>query len=199
MAEEKFASEQRAKLVSALEDANLIRPRLRLEELATLPLVPEFVELATEQPESVETRELETYLRTVLEAASRETGLARIALQDAQGAEILSAGGSASKPDAEQRKMVEAVVEDIKNPGTPAGTIKGYISLETETILLTQDGNAPSTTSSIQGGTSLLSPSRAMADIPNATRSLAIIAGLSVLGTGLAGAFLLRRRRHREA
>ncbi|MET1411006.1 hypothetical protein ABVF61_02000 [Roseibium sp. HPY-6] len=199
VSEEKAALEQREKLVSALEDASLIRPRLRLEELATLPLVPEFVALAIAQPESLETRELETYLLTVLEAAGRETGLARIALVDAQGAEILSTGGAASKPEAGPEKMVEAVVEDFENPGTPAGKIKGYISRETETILLAQDGNAPSTTSSIPGGASLLSGGKALVEIPNTTRSLAIIAGLSVLGTGFAGAFLLRRRRHREA
>lgn len=194
LAEEKVASEQRAKLVSALEDANLLRPRLRLEELATLPLVPEFVELAADQPESLETRELQAYLLTVLEAASVETGLARIALLDAQGVEILSTEGSVSAPEAIPGKMVEAVVEDFENPGTSAGKIKGYISRQAGTML-PQDGNAPSTTASVKP----FSESKALADIPNSTRALSLMTGLSVLAIGLAGAFLLHRRKLHEA
>ncbi|POF31662.1 hypothetical protein [Roseibium marinum] len=188
-------SQERDLLVGALKDAWLTGPRLRLEELAALPLIPEYLSIAENRPDSVDAKELEDYLRTVLEAAGRETGLQRIALVSANGSELLAAENpAAASPDA-KAVQVEAVVYDFDDPQTPAGRLTGALADSSLTILPPDSATGTDTTASTAGGParpgSLDANSFGVADL---TRLLAALAGIATALFGLTGAALLRTR-----
>ena len=187
-------AEERGLLIDELEKSRLNGPQLRLEELATLPLVSEFVDLSSRLPDSTETRELRDYLQTVLEAASIETGLERITILDDNGHELLVAGDLLSNAPALERHELSAVVRAIDDPEKVEGKLAGYIPKNGIPTLLPTDATSPSTTAGLSSSKPYLSNAQTTSVIPRTTRYLALIAGIAIAVSGLTGAFLLRRR-----
>ena len=181
-------------LQSALTDVSLTAPRLRLEELAKLPLVPEFLFLAQTQPDSVDAEELKTYLQSVLNAAIQETGLSRIALVSKAGEELILAETLLSETKDSASVDVHALVESFDGSGQTAGQLTGSLPESAITVLAPQGPADTRTTASIATDRA---PTAAMAglDIPASTRFLSLAAGFATALVALLGAVLLRRPR----
>ncbi|WP_029061633.1 hypothetical protein [Labrenzia sp. DG1229] len=190
--EQRKSDAETALLINELKNARLAGPRLRLEELAALPLIPEFVELSRRQPDGLEAQELGAYLRAVLEAASSETGLARIAIVDAEGRQLLSADSLISNETTEESHRLAAIVYDINDPAKAAGKIAGYVPKTAMSMLLPSDTNSPTRTAGISSSTSANASTLAVLDIPGTTRLLSLVAGIAIAFFGLSGAVLLR-------
>ncbi|WP_156510594.1 hypothetical protein [Labrenzia sp. OB1] len=194
-AREIAVSQERDLLVSALKDVWLTGPRLRLEELAALPLIPEYLSIAETRPNSADARELEDYLRTVLDAAGRETGLQRIALLSADGSEVLAAENTAAAPTDAKTVEVEAVVYDFNDPQSPAGRLTGALPDGSLTILPPDGPTGTNLTASTAGSPAWAGPeANAFGGVADLTRLLAILAGIATALCGLTGAALLRNR-----
>ncbi|MES0881524.1 hypothetical protein [Roseibium sp. SCP14] len=188
-----MASLERERLVEALSNAQLTVPRLRLEELASLPLIPEYLAIVAEQPDSVDAQELKSYLQTVLDAASEETGLARIALEAADGTELLVAENPATSSATAENPRLEAAVPDFEDFNKTDGLLAGYLPESTMNVLLPQGTDGAEVTSSTSSA--FAAHNAAVSEIPERTRLLAILAGLASAIVGLSGATLLRRQR----
>lgn len=191
--------EERRVLSEALEEAMLTAPRLRLEELASLPLVSEFVALSDAQPDSPDAADLKAYLQTVLDAAIEETGLARIALETNEGALLLASQNPAtdagnSSPNA---PGITADVPGYSDPDTTIGRLNASVPESRIAVLAPADG----TNSAITAGISDtgMSGTPAAAGIPSATRMLAIAAGLAAALFGILASALLRKAARPEA
>lgn len=180
-------------LQSALTDVSMTAPRLRLEELASLPLVPEFLFLAQDQPDSLDAEELKTYLQSVLDAAIQETGLSRIALVSAAGEELILAETLLSEDGDSSSLEVRAQIKDFEGSGEDAGYLTGVLPASKVLVLAPQSTSETQVTASTtqdrlsDGGSGL--------DIPASTRLLSLVAGLVTALIGLLGAVLLRRYR----
>jgi len=186
---------QHAILLDALQEEMLNGPRLRLEELAALPLVPEFLTLTDEQPDGVDAQELKNYLQTVLEAAGQETGLKRIALVSAGGDELLATENPAAGSFGEDAPQLEAIVYDLDDPERPVGQLTGLLPDSTLTVLLPESTAASDITASIETGSTGDGNPPSATGIPGTTRLLATLAGLAAVLLGLTSAALLRNRR----
>lgn len=185
-----------AQLLKALSDAHQTPARLRLEELAGLPLVPELVELAGTRPGTQDVKELKAYLQTVLDAARSDTGLTQIALLDTNGHELIGSKAAPS-PDARPARRLSAPVFGLSQTDQPAGQIIGLLPEITVTLL--PDGTdlpraAP--TASIPSPSSGASVSSSR--IPEQTRMFSLAAGLATALIGLTSALVLHTRRKRS-
>lgn len=187
-----FAAE-RAKLSDALRHARLTAPRLRLEELANLPLVAEYISLAADEPDSTDTKELYSYLQTVLEATLEESGLANLNLSSVAGDRLITVSAPQVTSSDNEAFTVEVAVPDVYGSGETVGRLSGAIASEAAAVLASPYPIAVETTASIQerpGRWSSLGPALPPSDL---TRLLAIIGGLITALVGLLGAGLLRR------
>ncbi|MES0810625.1 hypothetical protein ABLO27_14175 [Roseibium sp. SCPC15] len=180
-------------LISALSEARLTVPRLRLEELATLPLIPEYLAIASKHPDSEDTVELENYLRTILNAASEETGLERITLETVDGTELLASGQSPASAPITETPRLEADVLDFEDLKSVSGKLAGYLPESAMSVLLPQAGEGVEVTSSISA--SGAGSASSISTIPDRTRLLAILGGLASAMLGLLGAVLMKRQR----
>lgn len=185
--------EERRLLSEALEEAQLTAPRLRLEELASLPLVSEFVSLSEDQPDSADTEDLRAYLQTVLDAAIQETGLSRIVLETVDGTLLLASDNPAADTGGTQSggPAIGASVPGYSDPDATVGRLTGSVPESRIAILAPGDGTSGDITASTgaagKPGTS--DPT----GIPSSTRLLAVAAGLAVALFGLLAGALLRR------
>ncbi|WP_298965831.1 hypothetical protein [uncultured Roseibium sp.] len=181
---------ERSQLLEALSEARLTAPRLRLQELASLPLLSEYLEIAKEQPDSLDARELKNYLQTVLDTAGEETGFGRIALETSDGDVLLISESFAAGSEIAETPKLEAAVPGFDNPDTTIGRIAGYLPESTLTILLPDSTSGTDVTASTPSETEGLAN---QLGAPIATRILAIVAGLATAMLGLFGAALLRK------
>jgi|GEM_PF-1805550 len=190
-----FAGQQE-QLLTALQHAILTAPRLRLEELAALPLVAEFVQIAHEDPESTDTQELRDYLQTVLSAAIEETGLSRIVLVSESGEELIAAEHLLSSAEDGANLEISASVESFSGSGTKAGHLAGYLPERDLKLVPSEAGNGAQSTAGIADAANAeASGLEAGLDIPASTRLLSLAAGLVTALTALLGAALLKRQR----
>ncbi|TYC56437.1 hypothetical protein FMN50_11025 [Rhodobacterales bacterium] len=187
------ASEERSVLINAVNKAALTAPRLRLEELAAMPLVTEFIALAENQPQSTDARELRAYLKNVLAAATEETGLARIALETADGTELIASSNPVADTTGSKGLFVEApLAADAGFPRT-TGRLTGEVPHGRFEIL--PPPGADGTTMTGSTGTEQTSAGAFFQeDIPAGTRLLSGLAGLCVALFGGVAAVLLHRR-----
>ncbi|QFT31616.1 hypothetical protein FIV00_14065 [Labrenzia sp. THAF82] len=181
---------ERSQLLEALSEARLTAPRLRLEELASLPLLSEYLEIAKEQPDSLDARDLKDYLQTVLDAAGEETGFGRITLESSDGDELLVSESFAAGSEIAATPKLEAAVPGFDDPETTIGRIAGYLPENTLNILLPDSTNGTDVTASTPSETDGLAN---QLGAPNTTRIFAIIAGLATILLSLFGAVLLRK------
>lgn len=181
-------------LQDALRHASLTVPRLRLEELASLPLVPEYLQIARDRPDSIDARELKDYLQTVFDAALEETGFSRITLEDDQGGELVLARAAQQAGEMPSIPLaVEAIVPDFDGSGRAAGRLLGSLPESARTTLL-----PPSDTGSVEATASIGLAAGAplsTTGIANSTRLLALLSGLGTCLLGFAAAALLKRSR----
>ncbi|MEM9635181.1 MAG: hypothetical protein AAGA50_27905 [Pseudomonadota bacterium] len=180
-------------LESALTEARLTVPRLRLEELAALPLIPEYLAIASKHPGSEDAVELENYLRTILKATSEETGLERITLETVDGTELLASGQSLSTTPIAEHPRLEANILDFEDLKSTSGKLAGYLPESTMDVLLPHSGEGVEVTSSTSN--SETDEASSFSSIPDRTRLLAILGGLSSAVLGLLGAALIKRQR----
>jgi len=179
------AVRERDMLRTALSEAMTRGPRLRLEELASLPLIPEFLFYAAEQPQGPEARELADYLSDVLAAAGEETGLVRVVLETAQGEALLDYSAPTAGDGLAKTRVLEAAVASLEDPETQAGRLIGHLP-EAAVALLPPQGSAG-------GGDETASVNAATArqgdTLAAGTRLFALLAGLGVAVFGaVAGA-----------
>jgi len=179
-------------LTQALTEANLTAPRLRLEELAALPLVPELLGLAGDRQASLEARELKHYLQTVLDATLLETGLSRIALEMPDGSAVISADRPAASVSGTDTPQIDAVVFSLDDPDRPAGRLTGYVPNTKLAVLPPRDTAGSTLTASTDFSTQR--EEQQSVAISNTTRLLAALAGGAVTLFGLFSALLLRER-----
>lgn len=113
-------AQDRRHLLETLQDLQVERPRRRLQELADLPLLSEYVEIAAEDPQSIDAQELKAYMQSVFEAAMDENGFSDITLVLADGRNLLSLAnpGLAQSPGTDRDVQVpvhsfEAVAGDV--------------------------------------------------------------------------------------
>lgn len=171
-------------LIRSLEEARQSAPRSRLEELATLPLLAEFMALSADQPDSLDAKEVGEYLRSALEVAREETGLFRIILQTGEGEPLLLAGES-EKGNAEVKgTRLEAAVLDFEGGSLPAGNLIGFLPSVSYGSAVTDQ----------KSGNESGLEKRMSRDVPRMTRYFAVLAGFLIAGTAVLGAFATRRR-----
>lgn len=181
--------EERAQLQCALRQAHLTGPRLRLAELAAMPLVPEYLHFATENPGGRDARELGDYLRRVLEAVLEESGLTRLTLETAAGTALIdvSAGAAMSPPDAGQLGL-QAPVLSLTNRSEQIGQLTASLAAK-DTALLLPAGDK-------QEASRDASPSaRDQARLFTVFLAFALLAGVATAATGVCGAALFWRGR----
>ncbi len=195
-AERADAESERDQLVDALQEARLTAPRLRLEELATLPLISEFVDVTERWPDGQEVQELEAYLQTVLNAAVAETGLAQISLMGLDGNTLLTATNITKAADELSGPTLVADVPDISRPADVAGRLEGFLS-SNELTMLTMQGAAEPQSTANTARTAASDGAYGLA-IPATTRWLSVIAGLAIVVIGLAGSLHLSRQTERQ-
>lgn len=188
-AQETRHQEDRAQLVDALRQARLTGPQLRLQELAALPLMPDYLQVAAEQPGSLDAQELNAYLTTVLEAALEETGLARMVLQSADGTALIDVArlGVDQQPGLDVLAL-ETPVPTLDGSGEPVGQLIGVLSAQEVALLAPAGEGSPETTAS--------SGAASAENQDNQTQSFrlfALLAGLVTAMVGLIGATLVRR------
>ncbi|WP_421983539.1 hypothetical protein [Roseibium sp.] len=188
------AEDERGHLVEALRDAHLTAPRLRLEELATLPLISEFVDVSDRWPDGEEAKELAAYLETVLSAAAAETGLARISLLDQNGMELLSATNFTRDADENPGLMIEADIPDINTPTDVAGKLAGVVANGDMTLLTGRHAASARTTASISTSADTGADAVSPIGIPATTRLLSLAAAIAIVFVGFAGCLHLRSR-----
>lgn len=188
------AEDERGHLVEALRDAHLTAPRLRLEELATLPLVSEFVDVSDRWPDGEEAKELAAYLKTVLSAAATETGLARISLLDQSGRELLSATNFTRDADENPGLMIEADIPDINTPTDVAGKLAGVVANGDMTMLTERNAASARTTASVSTSADTGADGATPIGIPATTRLLSLAAAIAIVFVGFAGCLHLRSR-----
>ncbi|MEO1110738.1 MAG: hypothetical protein AAFY05_00345 [Pseudomonadota bacterium] len=195
VAERAVAENERGQLVNALREARLTAPRLRLEELATLPLISEFVDVTERWPDGQEVRELKAYLQTVLNAAVAETGLAQITLMGADGTNLLTATNITKAADELSGPALVADIPDINQPSSVSGKLAGFVAASEMAMLTTQNAIAPTSTASVSSdGDS----ARSLA-IPATTRWLSVVAAIAIVMIGLAASLhLSRQSEHRS-
>jgi hypothetical protein len=181
-------------LKSALREARLTGPRLRLEELATLPLVPEYLAISAEQPDSLDAEELNAYLQTVLDAALQETGLARITLETSDGHTLIDALNQTTKSSGTSGTKLQAVVLSLDGNPDPEGQLTGYLAANDMKLLAAPNTELTETTASIGNRSHDQAIGSLELSIPQATRLLALFGGIGTALMGLFGAFLLRRQ-----
>lgn len=196
VAERTEAETERDQLADALREARLTAPRLRLEELATLPLISEFVDVSMRWPDGQEVQELEAYLQTVLNAAVAETGLAQISLTSLNGDKLLTATNITKPADERFNPTIVADIPDINQPASVAGKLEGFLAASELTMLAKPNADVPQSTASVPGTLSRYgfgngTPSLG---IPTTTRLLSIIAAIALVVIGLAGSLHLRRQ-----
>ncbi|WP_305989622.1 hypothetical protein [Roseibium sp. MMSF_3544] len=187
------AGQERDLLLGALEDAHLNGPRLRLEELASLPLVPEFVALAESEPDSVDAKELGDYLKTVLEASVAETGLDRIVLEGGSGDELLVAVAPSAQSGAAESHELESQVVDYHDPEKTSGRLAGYLAKSGVNVLLPASSGGAEVTASVPQASSGATAA-VLTSVPETTKLFALAAGIAVAVASLLGAALVRRR-----
>lgn len=198
VAERAVVESERDLLVDALREARLTAPRLRLEELATLPLISEFVDVAERWPEGEEVRELEAYLQTVLNAAVAETGLAQITLTGRDGEKLLTAT-NITKPSGEfSSPAVSADIPDINKPASVSGKLAGFLAASELTMLTRLNAVAPQSTAGLPASKSD-GDSADWLSIPATTRLLSVVAAIALVVIGLAGSMHLRRQSSRQS
>nr|WP_319382599.1 hypothetical protein [uncultured Roseibium sp.] len=185
---------ERGHLVEALRDAHLTAPRLRLEELATLPLVSEFVDVSDRWPNGEEAQELAAYLKSVLSAAAAETGLARISMLDQDGRELLAATNFTRAEDENPGLTIEADIPDINTPTEVAGKLSGIVANGNMTLLTEPNAVSARTTASVSSSAEIGAESTSPFGIPATTRLLSLVAAMAIVVIGLAGCLHLRGR-----
>lgn len=188
-AQETRQQEDRAQLIDALREARLTGPQLRLQELAALPLMPDYLQIAADQPGSLDAQELNAYLTTVLEAALEETGLARMVLQGADGTALIDAArlGVDQQPGLDVLAL-ETPVPALDGSGEPAGQLIGVLSAQEVALLAPAGEGSPETTAS-----SGAAPAESDDNQTQSFRLFALLAGLMTAMVGLIGAALVRR------
>jgi len=199
LAERSVAESERDQLVDALREARLTAPRLRLEELATLPLVSEFVDVTERWPEGQEVQELQAYLQTVLNAAVAETGLAQISLMGPDGENLLTATNITKKSGGSSGPAIVADIPDINQPTIVAGQLTGFLAPSELTMLTRPNEATPQSTASVQPAASGDSGNAHSFTIPATTRLLSVIAAVALLVIGLAGSLHLRRQSNQSS
>lgn len=196
-AERALAESERDQLVDALRAARLTAPRLRLEELATLPLISEFVDVTERWPDGEEVQELQAYLQTVLNAAVAETGLAQISLMGQNGEKLITATNITKPAEDFSGPAIVADIPDINQPASVAGQLAGFLAAGELTVLTRPDAAAPqSTASASRAGDGSGTQSFG---IPATTRLLSVIAAIALVVIGLAGSLHLSRQSNQQS
>jgi hypothetical protein len=186
---------ERTRLISLLEDARLRMPRLRLEELASLPLLSEFISLSETHPDAGDAQELRSYIHSMFNSAREELGLTRIVLQSVQGVNLLISEHETVSSNESSETALETVVFDFVDSITPAGMLIGYVPQVASEQRFVGDtsGARPS-----QGGAVAQAIDKEIMsdqDVPKATRLFAGISGLAISIIGLCCALILRRQK----
>jgi hypothetical protein len=167
---------ERDLLQAALAEAMTTGPRLRLEELAGLPLISEFLFYAAGQPDGPEARELADYLSDVLAAAGEETGLVRVVLETAKGEILLDYTAPTAGDGANETQVLEAPVASLEDPEAQAGRLVGYLPRAAVALLPPADHPAgPDETTSLK-----TTPAAEGDALAAGTRLFALLAGLGV-------------------
>jgi hypothetical protein len=188
-AERANLARERDLLQAALSEAMTTGPRLRLEELAGLPLISEFLFYAAGQPDGPEARELADYLSDVLAAAGEETGLVRVALETEKGEVLLDYTGPAAGAGSMRTEVLEAHVASLEDPETQAGRLVGYLPMAEVALLPPAEPSAGTDeTASVTAATATQGDALA-----SGTRLFAFLAGLGVAVFGAVGGAVLGR------
>lgn len=192
LAREEAHVKERDRLTEALREARLTAPRLRLEELAGLALVPEFLDLAANDPGGVDAQELNTYLTTVLEAALDETGMAKLTLAGADGTELIAVNSPVSSPATDQAFSIKVPISDFYGSDAASGQLTGVIAAENITFLASPIPVETTASTGKQTGEGL--PSEMGQSLADRIRLLGIAGGLAVAFFGIFSANLARRK-----
>ncbi|WP_321341259.1 hypothetical protein [Breoghania sp.] len=108
------AADTRLTLARTLLKHSLVTSAQRLEELANLPLLAEFLDLAATDPKGGDTAELKAYLDEALKAASQSPDIAALIALSASGEALLAIGeiaGEQPKPDPGKTILVVSTPE----------------------------------------------------------------------------------------